>query len=195
MSLYLQGRLDEAEDLLRKGAETMEKTHGKDFIYTVHMQYVLARVLVDKKSYREAEELGRHTLASRRRIFRAGHEFIGRSLALLGRILAEQDKTDKTAEAESLLNEASTLFRERCPDKKDLIADADHWLGACLLAGQQYEEAERLLVPSYQVLKLDPGVPARHKAMALRHVVQLYEAWGKKDKAAQYSELESKAQK
>src|SRR5207245_8195761 len=57
MALYFLGELDEAEELLRKGAEAMQNAHGKDFIYTVHLQYVLARVLLEKKSYKEGEEL------------------------------------------------------------------------------------------------------------------------------------------
>jgi len=183
MALYFLGELDEAEELLRKGAEAMQNAHGKDFIYTVHLQYVLARVLLEKKSYKETEELGRSTLERRRRIFAPGHEFIGRSLAVLGRILAEQGKT---AEAEPLLQEAGTLFRKTCPNKKELIADAENWLGACLVVHKQFEPAERLLVPSYEILKAEPGVPERFKDKARQHVLQLYEAWVKPEKAAAY---------
>jgi eukaryotic-like serine/threonine-protein kinase len=139
---------------------------------------------VDKKNYKEAEELGRSTLERRRKIFGRGHEFIGRSLALLGRILAEQKNT---AEAEPLLQEASTLFQKNCPNKKELLADAENWLGACLVVRKQFDEAEQLLVRSYEILKADPGVPERYKDTARQHVLQLYEAWGKPEKAAAYA--------
>src|SRR4029077_5034835 len=172
IALYFLGQLDEAEDLLRQGAKALQNAQGEDFIYTVHLQFVLARVLVDKKSYKEAEGLARTTLERRRKIFGRGHEFIGRSLALLGRILAEQHNT---AEAEPLLQEASTLFQKTCPNKKELLADAENWLGACLVVRKQFEEAERLLVPSYEILKAEPGVPERYKGKARQHVVQLYE--------------------
>ena len=190
MALYFLGELDKAEDLLRQGAKALQDAHGKDFIYTVHLQYVLARVLVDKKNYKEAEELASSTLERRRKIFAPGHEFIGRSLALLGRILAEQGKT---AEAETLFHEASALFQKTCPQKKELIADADNWLGACLVARKQFDQAEGLLVLSYDILKAEPGVPERHKDKARQHVLQLYEALGKPEKAAAYRDKPPKS--
>ncbi len=190
MTWYFLGQLDEAEDLLRQGAEAMLKAHGKDFIYTVHVQYVLARVLVDKKIYKEAEELARSTLERRRKIFAPGHEFIGRSLAVLGRILAEQDNP---AAAEPLFDEARTLFQKTCPHKKELIADAENWLGAGLVARKLFDQAEPLLVQSYETLKAEPGVPERHKQIARQHLLQLYEASGKPEKAAAWQKVQQQA--
>jgi hypothetical protein len=71
-----------------------------------------------------------------------GHEYVGRSLLLLGRIHVEKDRP-KDAEPE--LREALALFREQYSMKYELIADTTEWLGACLLSSDRYSEAEPLL--------------------------------------------------
>jgi serine/threonine protein kinase len=179
----LQERFEEAEKLLRENLPKMRISQGKEHPYTVHMQHVLVRVLLEKKSYPEAEERGREVLKMRRTIYKPGHEHIGRSLQVLGRILAEQEKL---AEAKPLLEEAAQLFRNHYALRTDLIAVTEDWLGVCLVASKEFLEAESLLLRSYDILKTDPGVPERHKDKARQHVVQLYEAWGKPEKAAAY---------
>lgn len=182
--------LDEAEKDLKAGVKAMARTYGKDYLYTLYLQHMLVRVYLEKGSYEKAEMLGTETLEGRRKKLNAGHESIGRSLLVLGRALAEQKKF---ADAEPLLLDAATLFRQNYGQKKDLIADADNWRGACLVARKQFEEAERLLVSSYEILEADPSVPERYKDKARQHVVQLYESWGKPEKAAVYRDKPGKS--
>jgi hypothetical protein len=68
--------------------------------------------------------------------------------------------------------------------------------GGALLGQQQYAAAEPLLVSGYQGLKQrDATIPAEDQVRltdALERLVQLYEAWGKKDEAAKWrQELEA----
>jgi tetratricopeptide (TPR) repeat protein len=175
--------LDEAEKDLKEGVEVMARTHGKDYIYTLYLQHMLVRVYLEKGNYEKAETLGKETLDARRKQLKAGGESIGRSLLVLGRALAEQKKF---TDAEPLLHDAATLFHQNYAQKKDLIADAENWLGVCLAARKRYKDAEDLLVHSYEILKADPGVPERHKDKARLHVLQLYEAGYKPEKAAAY---------
>jgi len=175
--------LDEAEKDLKEAVKVMARTHGKDYIYTLHLQYMLVRVYLEKGNYENAEELAKENLKGRRENLQPGHERIGDSLLVLGRALAEQKKFDQ---AEPVLEEAATLFHQNYAHRKDLIANAENWRGVCLVARKKFEEAEPLLVHSYEILKADPGVPERHKDKARQHVLQLYEAWGKPEKAAAY---------
>ena len=62
-----------------------------------------------------------------------------------------------------------------------------------MVARKQFDQAQGLLVHSYEILKADPGVPERHKDKARQHVLQLYEAWGKPEKAAAYRDKPPKS--
>ncbi len=59
-------------------------------------------------------------------------------------------------------------------------------LGGCLSAQGRYADAEPLLLSSYQTLQNAQGAPPEHKRLALGRIVQLYEAWGEKDKAEEW---------
>jgi tetratricopeptide (TPR) repeat protein len=61
-------------------------------------------------------------------------------------------------------------------------------VGACLLAQKRYEEAEPLLVGCYERLHAVPNAPKATVRAACEQVVQLYDAWGKSEKAAEWRE-------
>jgi len=181
--LLLGANLDEAEKDLKDGVDAMARTHGPDYIHTLHLQYMLVRVYLEKGNYENAEKLGKENLKGRKKNLQAGHESIGHSLFALGRAMAEQKKF---GEAEPLLQEAAALFRQNYAQRKELIAAAEDWQGVCLVARKEFTEAAKLLEPSYNILKSDPRVPERHKEKARQHLIQLYKAWGKPEKAAAY---------
>jgi hypothetical protein len=59
-------------------------------------------------------------------------------------------------------------------------------LGGCLIALHRYDEAEPLLLESHAVLRARKGERSREARDALEWIAQLYEAWGKPDKARDY---------
>jgi tetratricopeptide (TPR) repeat protein len=184
---FMQGtKLDEIENNLRQAVRRMARTHGKYNIVRLNLRHVLVRVLLEKKNYREAESLANDNLDGRREVLQVGNEDIGRSLMVLGEILAEQKKFDQ---ARPRLEEAATLFHQNYGNRKDRIAEAEDWLGVCLVADGRFKKAEVLLLRSYELLQADPGVPKRYKEAARRHIVQLYQAWGKPDEAAAWQAM------
>ena len=62
-------------------------------------------------------------------------------------------------------------------------------LGACLTAQGRYEEAESLLLHAHNAIKSKLGAKHRSTLQAVRWLTQLYEAWGKSEKAAEYRAL------
>jgi len=94
----------------------------------------------------------------------------------------------KTSEAEARAREAVTVFREKRPDSWRR-ADAESVLGSCLAAQGRFDEAEPLLVRSYQLLKEDDGDGAKQAPMARQRILDLYNAWGKPERAAAYPAL------
>jgi serine/threonine protein kinase len=181
--LMLDKDLPETEALLREGRAVMQGSHGKEHPYTIHLGHVLVRVLLEQGKLDKAEALGREVLELRRTWLPKGHESVGRSLLVLGRILVEKGRA---ADAEPMLREALALFRERYAGKRELTAETQDWLGAALAAQQRYPDAELLLVKGYEGLQAFPGVSRKQREAVLGHLVALYQALGKPDKAAEW---------
>ena len=61
--------------------------------------------------------------------------------------------------------------------------------GMCLTKLERYEEAETQLAAAYEGLEAALGGDHHLTRSAVQALVDLYEAWGKPDKAAQYRAL------
>jgi tetratricopeptide (TPR) repeat protein len=108
---------------------------------------------------------------------------IGTSLVLLGQTLAEQHNY---AGAEPFLRECLEIRQKALPEGHWLIADTMSLLGATLARQGEFEEAEPLLVNGYAALTANPNTLEDRKGLALERLVELYEAWGKPDRAAEW---------
>ncbi|HEY7426958.1 MAG TPA: tetratricopeptide repeat protein [Gemmataceae bacterium] len=114
------------------------------------------------------------------------------SLATHGALLLSQKKP---VEAERKLRESLTIRQKKQPDDWTTF-DTKSMLGEALVQQKKYAGAETLLLSGYEGLKKrQTKIPSQDKAhftKALQRLVQLYEAWDKKDKAAQWrKELET----
>ncbi len=189
----LQGDLDEAEKLLSDAANRMSRVFGPDHFQTLWIQRVLALVLADQSRFAEAEVLAKATLAARPR--QPGNQYtIGRTLLILGRVLVEQGKVD---EAEPLLQEALTIFREHHIFRYiALTAQAENWLGTIQLARKAYPEAEALLLSGANQFFLPSGeMSPIERRVSVSHIIKLYEVWGKPEQAAAWQKkLDEQAQ-
>ena len=179
--LMLGKKLPEVESLVREGIDSMQRTHGEKHPYTLHLQFVLSRALLEQGQFDKAEKLGRQVLTDRLEVLPRGHESIGQSQLTLGRTLVQQSKA---ADAEPLLRKALELFRERYAGKRELSAEAEDWLGASLMLQKRYPDAESLLLNAHKVLSVHPSVSPRQRDACLGHVIQLYESWDRRDDAA-----------
>ena len=92
----------------------------------------------------------------------------------------------RSAEAEDAAREAVTVFRKAERPVPWRIADAESVLGGSLAAQRRFEEAEPLLVQSYPVLAKDQGNGAKRASEALKRATDLYIAWGKPERAAEF---------
>lgn len=134
---------------------------------------------------------GRDTEASR--LFHRYPESPTHASALVVRglmLLAQK----KPAEAELKLRESLTIRRKIQPDEWTTF-ETKSILGQALLEQKKYAEAEPLLLSGYQGMnKRASQIRSQDKGQltqALERLVHLYDAWGKKEKAAQWrKELE-----
>jgi hypothetical protein len=93
------------------------------------------------------------------------------------------------ADAEPFLRESLSL-REKHAAGSWLTPNSRSLLGGALLGQKQYAEAEPLLIQGYEAIKaLESQIPPNGRirvAEAGDRIVQLYEAWGRPEKAAEW---------
>jgi serine/threonine protein kinase len=100
-------------------------------------------------------------------------------------------KQKKYGEAESLLRQILSIQEKKRP-KSWQYFDTESRLGGSLVAQNKFAEAEPLLVSGFDGLKeRERDIPPKRRMRirtALERVVQLYDGWGKKDKANEWRE-------
>ncbi|HEY7387982.1 MAG TPA: hypothetical protein VH640_05705, partial [Bryobacteraceae bacterium] len=95
----------------------------------------------------------------------------------------------KFAQSEPLARQALDWNKRKQPDDWQRFR-AESLLGASLAGQKKYAEAEPLLLAGYRGMeqrKEQMGLPNKyHWDRAREWIVQLYEAWGKPDRAAEW---------
>jgi eukaryotic-like serine/threonine-protein kinase len=106
-----------------------------------------------------------------------------------GAALASQSeallKEGRFEEAAAALRGCLAVRQKAFPEGNWLIAETNSQLGAALAGEGKFAEAEPLLLEAYTTLQAGTAPPDRSRA-ALRRIVQLYESWGKTDRAAEW---------
>jgi len=172
-----------AESLFREALEMNRKLFGELHPEVAINLNNLALVVRDQSRYDEAESLLRQTLVMNRTIFGDEHPFIATVVNNLANVL--QRKGDHAG--------AIPLYREAIAMKAKIFGGG-HWevatveslLGGCLLTMKRYSEAEPLLLKSYPVIRSQFGPSHNRSVVALRRIIDLYEGWGRRDRAELY---------
>jgi serine/threonine-protein kinase len=81
------------------------------------------------------------------------------------------------------------VLRQTLPAQHWRVALTESALGDCLAALGRFEEAEPLLVRSPPRIEAVLGQSDRRTHAALRRIINLYEAWDRPEKAAEYRAL------
>jgi tetratricopeptide (TPR) repeat protein len=146
----------------------------------------LAQVLRERARLTEAETMFRDALAMRKKLLRDDHPDVTASLFDLARVLHDQRKL---AEAEASIRECLAIRERHSPDDWQTF-DARSLLGGLLLDQKKSTEAEPLLQSGFAGMKQrEDKIPAPFKARLKETtdcLLQLYEAQGQPDKAAEW---------
>jgi len=175
-----------AEPLLREAVAMNARLLGKEDQEVATTTNNLALLLRDKGEYAEAEVLFRQAIAIDRRILGDGHPTIAIFVNNLARLL--QHKGDYDA-AELQYRQAIEVYRKTYPEDHWEIATVKSLLGACLMEARRYGEAEPLLLESYPIIRSNFGGSHNRTIVALRRIVDLYNAWGQPQKAARFAAM------
>jgi tetratricopeptide (TPR) repeat protein len=170
---FLQGDSAGARSILLDARSRAARIFIPDHPILLDIQHRLARVLIDEGRWDDAEELIKTTLGARRRVLPPNNGRTAYSMVVLARVLLERGKLP---EAESLLTEARTVFRNHYATQPRLLATAENWLGAVHLARHDYVRAENLLVPLADEFLLPTiEMSPRERRDCLSHLVRLYQ--------------------
>jgi serine/threonine protein kinase len=181
-----QGRYKEAEALFSQNLETGRRVLGPEHPATLDTGSAVASLYQHEGKYALAETYAAQTLAGRRHA--SGSEN-AETMASAGDLALAYQSQGKFAEAEPLAREALEFNRKKQPDNWQRF-HAESLLGASLAGQKKYAEAEPLLLEGYSGLverKDRIAVPDwYHLERGGDWLVQLYQAWGKPVKAAEW---------
>jgi len=181
-----EGRYAQAEALFNQDLEVQRRVRGpenEDTLTTLtHMAYLYE---VEGK-YGSAEKAAAQTLEGRRHILGPEHPATAASEADLAEAYESEGKF---TQCEPLAREAEAFQQTHQPDNWQRFW-AESLLGAGLAGEKRYVEAESLLLEGYRGMweRKDrmPVPKLRDVDSAKGWIVQLYETWGKPQKAAEW---------
>ena len=179
------GRYEEAEPLLRSALEIRKRVFGAEHLEVASSLNDLAYLLHDKGDYEGTESLYREALAMRRQLL-GEHLEVANSLNGLADVLGH--KADYEA-AEPLFKESIAIRKKSLNRNHWLTVEAQSNYGACLSSLGRYRQAEELLLDAHSVQQAQFGEQHARTQKTVGHLVELYEAWGKPKKAAEYRAL------
>jgi len=185
--LYDQKKLPEAETAVREALAMRRKLGGEPASIARSLAW-LAAVLEARGKLAEAEPVYRDQEAMIRKL--SGDERL-EVAAVLAKLTVTLLAQDKFSEAESTARECLAIREKQIPDGW-LTFNAQCMLGGSLLGQKKYAEAERLLLSGYEGMKQrEDRIPAVGKIRlqeSLQRLVQLYDATGQVEKAAEWKQ-------
>jgi serine/threonine-protein kinase len=182
-ALMGRGDLAGAEALQREAVLTLRRALGNEHPSVAINISNLATLLVERDNLAEAEALFREAVALQRKLLGDEHPHLAIDLCSLADALC---RAQKPAEAEPLARESLAILQKAHPGGHWNIAMAEGVLGRSLALSRRYADAEALLLGSHPVLEAKLGRENPEARKVGGWIVELYEAWGKPEKAARY---------
>jgi Tfp pilus assembly protein PilF/predicted Ser/Thr protein kinase len=180
------GKYAEAEPLCARVVEIRQRLLGPEHPDTLLSMYNLGVVFLREGKNTQAEALFSRALEVWRRVPPPGTFDLSNAVVSLGRARLE---LNKYAEAELLLREAVNRQEKKNPDAWERYS-SQSLLGASLAGQGKYGEAEPLLLSGFQgLLQRKAAIPSASRYaldQAGERIIQLYRAWGKPEKAAEW---------
>ena len=181
-----QGRLEEAERLHAQTLAIRRRKLGDDHPDTLSSMNNLGVVLQKQGRHEEAETLLSGALAARRRVLGAEHPYTFLSLHNLADLRKSQKRLD---EAEALYREAFENRQRKLGENHGDTLGSLQELARALIALKRFAEAEPLARENLERCRKARSRARNDTADAVQLLVELYQAWGKPERAAEYRAL------
>jgi len=183
-SLYLaQRRLDQAEALTRQTLSVQERTLGERNDDTLSTMHNLASLLYQRGQYPESLSISIRVVDLRTRVFGEDHPA---TLGSMHNLATTYEALRRYENAEALyLNVIEKRSRVQGDNHPD-TANSRFTLARMYLAQRRYAESEQLALRAYPAM-LDSLGPTHQRTVRIMQVlVDLYDAWGQPQKAAEW---------
>lgn len=185
-NLTKQGRYREALAINRDVLEKHRTIYGDKSSQVALSFGNIAWNLYHTEQYTEAEKYYRKALAMRRALYDSDHPDIADALSGLGAVLCEQDKYE---EAENLQKKSLRMRRKLHGDNHPRVATSLSRLGELHMRTARYSEAESTLLEAFQLRHNELGIDHPKTNQSAQQLLDLYQAWNKQEKVAEYRAL------
>ena len=193
-----RGDYPSAESMLRQALVTQRKALGNKHAVIAATYNSLSRVLFEQGRYEEAVFALQDALKIAGPALGPDHQLVAIYTINLGAAQLARKTPAATAAAEVSLRDGlriRSLAPGIVPSRRRTFPDND-WstgatkslLGAALFAQRRYDDAEAMLLEAERDLSASPSLQ-RDLTVTIGRLVDLYEAWGRHDKAATYRAL------
>ncbi len=181
--LQAQGKLTEAEPYHREALEGKRRVLGDDHPNTLNAINNMGALLRAQGKLAGAEPYYREALEGQRRVLGDDHRYTLISKSNLALLLVE---LGNAVEAEELAGEVVVAARE--------ALSAEHWSqgnflgkhGRALAALERLDDAESALLEAHGILQTALGGEHEQTKRVVGYLADLYDAWDKPDKAAEW---------
>ncbi|MCX6632563.1 MAG: serine/threonine-protein kinase, partial [Candidatus Solibacter sp.] len=182
----VQGKHKQAEETYARVLAVRIKKLGTEHLDTLNAMSNVGLACAAQERFAEAEALFVKALEGHRRAARQEHPA---AIGVMQLLAAAYSSQGNYGEAESMLRECVRLREKVTPDSWERYHVAGN-LGNVFLLQARFAEAERYLVDGYLgMMERYSQVSANNRAtvaLAGKRVVELYEKWGRAEKAAEW---------
>jgi len=176
----------EAERLFREALAINRKILGEGHPEVATNLNNLALLLREKGDLDQAETSFREIIEIDRKNLGDDHPYVAGDMRSLASVLMK--KGDHKA-AEGYLRRGLAIQRKTFPEQNWQIATTKLLIGSSVYKQKRFREGESLLLEAFPIIQENFGPNHRRTQVAIQAIIELYEAWGKPDKAAEYSSL------
>jgi eukaryotic-like serine/threonine-protein kinase len=181
-----EGKYAQAEPLLTQAVEVERRVLGEEHPETLGSLDDLAMLYRSEREYEKADALLASVLEARRRVLGPAHPDTTDAMVELAEVRLQEENYGA---AESLLREAVGDYEKTASDSWERWY-SQSLMGASLAGQSRYAESETLLVSGLQGMIDREAMISFEDRSALTQagvwIVQLYERWGKPEKAAEW---------
>ena len=189
-ALDLQGKNPAADSAYHETLAMRRLLLGEDHPDYTFTAFNYSFFAFDQGRYAEAADYARKILVLRGAKLPDSHPSVAAALQTLGRCLDKLGDTDGGGKA---IEESLALRRKYLKSDNWLIASSESMLGEHRTLTKDFPGAERLLQHAEEQLMKTFGAESQRTVANRRRIVQLYEAWGRPEKAAEWRSVLPKA--
>jgi len=180
--LFFAQQYSEAEASYREALAIRRRALGERHPSVALDLANIGQVLSMQGKYQEAERVLREALAIERPTLGNDHPRVAVALTFLADSLC---RSGKASDAERAAREALTINSTRLRKDHPRTKESEGALGCAMAKQRRFVEAEPFLLSYFAALQADTSVEGDSSEVAVR-IADMYEAWGKLDKAAEW---------